>query len=70
MSSTTHHANIGKIVLALASHEVGDHGDCSVNDPILTVVDGRRPAHEVLEALSNFSEEKAAGIVAQLECGG
>jgi hypothetical protein len=62
-----HEENIGKIVLALAGHEVGDWGDCSINDPIVTIIDKRQPAHELVAALRKMNAETAAGIVYQLD---
>jgi hypothetical protein len=61
-----HATNIGIIVLALADHEVGDWGDSAINDPVTSIVDLRRPAHELLDALKAMDSEKAAGIVAQI----
>ncbi len=63
--SENHYTNLGRIVLALSLHEVGDWGDCSINDPIVTLIDLQRPAHELLAALASMSKEDAAGIVAQ-----
>jgi len=34
-----HAANIGRIALALAEHDIGDMGDCSINDPIVLIID-------------------------------
>ena len=41
---TAHATNIGFIVLALAGHEVGDYGDCMINDPVTAIVDREEPA--------------------------
>jgi hypothetical protein len=60
-----HASNIGLIVLAMAGHEVGDYGDCSINDTIMNIIDEQRPAHELLRALSEMDRDRAAGIVAQ-----
>jgi hypothetical protein len=62
-----HASNIGLLVLALAGHEIGDFGDCAINDPIATIVDFERPAHELLQALAKMSRETAAGLARQ--CG-
>jgi hypothetical protein len=63
-----HATNIGLIVLALAGHEVGDWGDCSINHPITSIVDMQQPAHVLLRALETMDRETAAGIVAQKVC--
>jgi len=60
-----HAKNIGLIVLALAQHEPGDFGDCSINDPVTSIVDMSRPAHELLQALASMKPETAAGLVDQ-----
>jgi hypothetical protein len=61
-----HAANIGRIVLALAEHDAGDWGDCSINDPVVSIIDRGEPAHVLLQALADMSEETAAGICKQL----
>lgn len=61
-----HAANIGRIVLTLTKHVVGDWGDCSINDPIVSIIDRRDSAHVLLEALANMSKKTAKGICAQL----
>lgn len=61
-----HAANIGKIVLHLRGHEPGDWGDCSVNHPLVGIVDAGGTAAEFVVAIGKLSEEDAAGIVAQL----
>jgi hypothetical protein len=61
-----HVTNIGIIVNHLGYHEVGDYGDCSINNPIMNIVDQKRPAHELVAALATMSEDEAAGIVDQL----
>jgi hypothetical protein len=66
MYNDNHISNIGRIVLHLAQHQVGDRGDCSINNPIVTIIDQRQPAYELLAALSEMSEETAAGIISQL----
>lgn len=65
MSKRDHATNIGLIVLTLARHEVGDWGDCSINNPITSIVDKQRPAHELLQALANMDRATARGIVRQ-----
>lgn len=59
--------NIGKIVLALARHEVGDWGDCSINDPVVSIIDDQQPADMLVAALDEMDEKTARGIVEQLE---
>jgi hypothetical protein len=66
MTNDDHATNIGRIVLALADHTTGDYGDCGINDPILNIIDARRPAHELVSALADMSHETAAAIVRQL----
>jgi hypothetical protein len=61
-----HAANIGRIVLALADHDIGDIGDCSINSPIVSIIDRGEPARVLLQALADMSEETAAGICKQL----
>jgi hypothetical protein len=61
-----HAANVGRIALALAEHDIGDMDDCSINDPIVSIIDGGEPAHVPLQALADMSEETAAGICKQL----
>ena len=70
LSDSNHEASLGKIVLGLAPHEVGDYGHGSISDPVMTLIDRGRPAHDVPEALAKLSEPQAAGIVVQLECRG
>jgi hypothetical protein len=60
-------ANIGKIVLALAQHTPGDWGDCSINNPITSILDRREPAHMLIKALAEMDPDTAQGIVEQLE---
>jgi hypothetical protein len=57
-----HAANIGRIVLALAEHDAGDWGDCSINDPVVSIIDRGEPAHVLLQALADMREETAASI--------
>ncbi len=66
MSKRDYATNIGLIVLTLARHEVGDWGDCSINNPITSIVDKQRPAHELLQALANMDRAAARGIVRQI----
>lgn len=61
-----HLANIGRIVMHLAGHEVGDYGDCSINNPIVNIIDEMGHAHEIVSALAEISEESAEAIVRQL----
>jgi hypothetical protein len=62
-----HLQNIGRIVLHIArSHELGDWGDCSINHPIVSVVDQGRPSHELLRAPADMDRKTAAGICGQL----
>jgi hypothetical protein len=67
-SMAEHAANIGWIVRCLALHQPGDWGDCAINDAVVSIIDERRPAHELVAALAAMDFEMAAGIVAQ--CGG
>jgi hypothetical protein len=60
-----HFTNLGAIVYALSCHDVGDYGDCSVNDPIVNLIDAERPAHELLAALRRMPPDTASGIVGQ-----
>jgi hypothetical protein len=64
-SAINHLSNIGRIVLALSSHEPGDFGDSGLNDPILNIIDTYQPAHKLVERLASMSAETAAGLVAQ-----
>jgi hypothetical protein len=57
--------NIGRIVLALSSHEPRDFGDSGLNDPILNIIDTYQPAHKLVERLASMSIETAAGLVRQ-----
>jgi hypothetical protein len=61
-----HLANLGRIVFALARHEPGDFGNSNPNDPVTTIIDLEKPAHELALALADMSVERAAGIVGQL----
>lgn len=61
----SHAENIGIIVLALATYDL-DSPTCYINDEILNMLDQRKPAHEVIRILADWSPEHAAGIVAQL----
>lgn len=65
--NTEYLTNLGKIVLAMASHDVENWGDCSINDPIMNLYGSRRPAHAVILPLAALLEEHAAGIVGQLD---
>jgi hypothetical protein len=62
-----HAANIGRIALALAEHDIGDMDDCSINDPIVSIIDGGEPAHgrcHVIESLMRVrrvSQVKSCG---------
>jgi hypothetical protein len=58
--------NIELIVLGLALHTPGDYGDCSINHPIISIIDQKRPAHELLEALVEMDLEIIKGILDQL----
>jgi hypothetical protein len=58
-------ANIGRIVLALASHTPGDFGDSGFNDPILNIINLELPAHMLVEVFASMSVERAAGLVRQ-----
>jgi hypothetical protein len=60
-----HASNIGLVALALAGHEVGDFGDCSVNDAVTTIVDFERPAHEVLQARRAAAKRVAEQAIAE-----
>ena len=63
--------NIGKIVIYLGRcHEPGDFRDCSINDPIVNIIDTGGSAADFVRAIATFSAEKAAGIVRQLGYGG
>jgi hypothetical protein len=66
MSDFNHAENIYLIVHALSNHQPGDYGDCSINHPVMTIIDERRPAHELLAALRLMDAATAAGIAAQL----
>jgi hypothetical protein len=66
MTDFSHATNIGLIALYLADHEPGDYGDCSINDPIVSVLDDGGTAAALVAALSRMSRERAAGIAAQL----
>jgi hypothetical protein len=61
-----HVANIGLIVFALADHDAGNWGDCSINSPIVSIIDSGEPAAVLLQALAAMGEEEAASILFQL----
>jgi hypothetical protein len=65
ITEETHFANIGKLVAILSLHEVGDWGDCSVNDPIVSLIDLQRPCHEIIDALATMSPDDVQGIIRQ-----
>jgi hypothetical protein len=56
--------SIGLLILRLAEHGPADWGDCSLNHPVVTVIDKFRPAHELIEALVNMSERDLRGLAA------
>jgi hypothetical protein len=59
---------VGRIVLHLAKHHVpGDYGDCSINDPIVSIVDGGGSAAEFLRAIADMDMSRAAGIAADMK---
>jgi hypothetical protein len=49
-----------------ALHGPSDWLDCGINHPVVSITDGRRPAHELVTALAAMDFETATGIVAQL----
>ena len=57
--------DIGRLVLLLAQHEVGDWGDSAINDPITSIVDAQRPAHELIQKLVEMDSKTLKGIYAQ-----
>jgi hypothetical protein len=61
-----HAANIGRIVFALATHDPGDWGDCSINDPIVSIIDEGGSAHGFVQALARMDAETARGICEQI----
>jgi hypothetical protein len=59
--------NIAAIVLHIArTHQASDWGDCSINHPIVSVVDRGGSAAEFLRQLLKIDSHTAAGIVKQI----
>src|SRR5437588_10356359 len=54
--------DLGTLVARLMSHEPGDWGDCSLNDPIVSVIDKRQTAAEFIQALREMPRDHLARL--------
>lgn len=57
---------LGILVDGLIGHRPGDYGDCSINHPILTLIDDDACAEDLLRALSDMPKDTIEALANQL----